>query len=119
MKKELIDKIKNESKNIFYLFLIGIIIFKILFYKESFLIILRTVFAFFWLFILPGFYLMYYWHEKLGFLERFIIGVTVSASVIGIFSYYFGLLGLNIKYHGILLPVLFLIIDFFIVWRKK
>ena len=118
MKKELIEKLKNESMTIFYLFLIAIVIFKIIFYKENFLIILRTVFAFFWLFILPGFYLMYYWHEKLGFLERFIIGIAVSASLIGIFSYYIGLAGLNIKYHGIFLPTLFLIIGFFMIWKK-
>ena len=86
---------------------------------ESFLIVLRTVFAFFWMFILPGFYLMYYWHEKLSFLERFIVGIAVSASVIGISSYYLGLAGLNIKYHGILLPILFLIIDFILIWKNK
>lgn len=119
MKKELISKIKDEGKHLIYLFLIGIIIFKILFYKEGFLIILRTAFAFFWLFILPGFYLMYCWHKKLNFLERFIIGIPISTSVIGILSYYLGLIGLNINYHGFILPILFLLIDFLLIWRKK
>jgi len=119
MKQKLIYQIKKESAYLIYLLLSGVILFKILFYKESLLIVLRTVLAFFWLFILPGFYLMYYWHEKLSFLERFLLGIAVSASVIGISSYYLGLAGLNIKYHGILLPILFLAVGFFLVWRKK
>lgn len=118
MKRELISKIKSEGKHLFYLFLAAIIIFTILFYKESFLIVLRTVLAFFWLFILPGFSLMYYWHEKLSFLERLIIGIAVSASVIGISSYYLGLLGLHIKYHGVILPALLISLAFFLNFRK-
>lgn len=118
MKKELNDKIRKEAIILFYLFLTAVLVFKIIFYRENLMIILRTIFAFFWLFILPGFYLMYHWHDKLSFLERFIIGVAVSASVIGVSSYYLGIIGLNIKYHVFLLPSLFLLIDFFLVWKK-
>lgn len=109
----------NELKYIGILFVIGVIGFKICFYKESFVVVIRTVFSLFWLFVLPGFSLMYYWHDKLSFLERLIIGVALGAALIGSISYYLGLLGLHIKYHGIILPVLFLIVAFIIIVKKK
>ena len=119
MNKELTDKIKRESLNILILVAVGVVLFKIVFYKENLMVVLRTVTAFFWLFVIPGFYLMYYWHEKLDFLERFLIGMALSGSIIGIASYYISLLGLNIKYHIILLPLVCLIAAGVVVWRKK
>ncbi|MDP7506795.1 MAG: hypothetical protein QF362_05145 [Candidatus Woesearchaeota archaeon] len=116
MKKDLI---KKEAVSLVYILLAGIVILKILFYNEDFPTILRTLLAFFWLFILPGFSLMYYWEDKLNFMERFLIGVAVSAAIIGTCSYYFGLIGLNIKYHGILLPLLLLTIGSIIIIKNK
>jgi uncharacterized membrane protein len=49
---------------------------------------------------------MLYWKKNLEFIERFIIGIGISAAIIGIFSYYIGLIGLNLKYQSILLPLL-------------
>ncbi len=118
MKKELTEKLKKESLSILILFLVIIIMFKILFYKEGFLAVLRAVFALFWVFVLPGFYLMYYWHEQLEFMVRLIIGIAVSSAIIGIASYYLGLLGLNIMYHGIILPAACLIAGFFIIYKE-
>jgi len=116
MKKELI---KKEAVYLLCLFLVGIVIFKILFYKENLFVVVRTVFALFWLFILPGFSIMCYWHEKLGFLERAFAGALMNAAIMGITSYYIGLLGLNIKYHGIILPLFFLIIGTLIIIKRK
>ena len=118
MKKELMDKLKKESLSILILFVAIVIMFKILFYKEGFLAVLRTVFALFWVFVLPGFCLMYYWHEQLEFMARLIIGIAVSSAIIGIASYYLGLLGLNIMYHGIILPAICLIAGFFIISKE-
>jgi len=103
----------NELKYIGILFITGLVIFKILFYKENLIIILRTVFALFWMFALPGYAVMYYWHDKLSFLERFIIGIALGIAVIGIASYYLGLIGLNIKYHVVLPLVIILVCLFF------
>ena len=119
LNKNLIDKLKKEFSVVGVLFIVFLIVFKILFYKESLIIVIKTVFALFWIFVLPGFALMYYWHDKLNFLERLIIGITLSAALIGLLSYYLGLFGLNIKYHGFLLPILFLIIAFVIIVKKK
>mgnify|MGYP001561148066 CR=1 FL=1 len=109
MNKESFELMKKELLYIVILFLIALIIFKIIYYKDSFIATLRFVASLFWLFAIPGYIVMFYWKEKLDFTERFIIGIALSAAVIGVSSYYIGLIGLNIKYHGILLPVLMII----------
>ena len=118
LKKESFELMKKELAYIGMLFLIILLIFKIIYYKGNFIITLRFVASLFWLFALPGYFIMFYWKEKLEFTERFIIGIALSAAVIGILSYYIGLIGLNIKYHGILLPVLMIIAGIVINLKK-
>jgi len=110
LKKEVFDHIKKELKYIGILFLLVLVIFKIAFFKEDLVVLLRNVLALLWLFALPGYFIMLYWKENLGFLERFIIGIALSAAIIGISSYYLGLTGLNIKYHAIILPLVLIFI---------
>ena len=119
MNKELMEKIRREFSYIGLLLIITVVLFKILFYRGNFLSILRTSVSFFWMFIVPGFSLIYCWHEKLEFIERFIAGVALSAALVGISSYYLGLIGLHIKYHGILLPIIFLVIAMITIWKKE
>ncbi|MAE43025.1 hypothetical protein CMO93_04590 [Candidatus Woesearchaeota archaeon] len=106
LKKEVFNEIGKEMKNLGLLFLIVLVIFKIAFYKENLIDIFRNVTSLFWLFVLPGYFIMLYWKKNLEFIERFIIGIGISAAIIGIFSYYIGLIGLNLKYQSILLPLL-------------
>ena len=105
MKKEAFDTAIRESKYLGLAFLIGLVIFKIVFYQENLIALFMNVLSLFWIFALPGYFIMLYWKEKLGFLERFVIGLILSAAIIGILSYYLGLMGLNIKYHAIILPL--------------
>ena len=109
MNREVFNSIKEESKYIGILFVIGLVIFKIVYFKESPAVLLKIVASLFWLFVIPGYFSVLYWKEKLEFTERFVIGMMVSAAIIGIFSYYIGLIGLNIKYHIFVLPVLIII----------
>ena len=110
MKKEVFEDMKKELMYIGLLFIIALVVFKIAFFKEEVTVLLRTVLSLFWLFVLPGYFILLYWKEKLGFMERFIVGIMVSAAIIGIASYYIGLIGLNLKYHAILLPLVLIII---------
>ena len=119
MNKEAFNSIKEESKYIGILFVIGLIIFKIIYFKESFVVLLKIVASLFWLFAIPGYFAMLYWKEKLEFAERFVIGVLLSAAVIGIFSYYIGLIGLNIKYHTFVLPILIMAVGLVAAIMKK
>ena len=110
LKKEVFNIIKKESIYAGILFLLAVIIFKIAFFKEDIVIIFRNVLSLFWLFAIPGYIIMLYWRENLDFIERFVIGISLSAAIIGIFSYYFGIIGLNIRYHSVVLPLILIII---------
>jgi uncharacterized membrane protein len=112
-------KLKKEFMHIGILFVLSVIIFKIAFYKESFIVILRTVASIFWLFVLPGFAIMYYWHDRLEMPVRLVLGIGFSAAVIGILSYYIGLFGLHVKYHTILLPLAMILTGIFLIFRQK
>lgn len=119
LKKEAFDFIGKESKYMGIVFALVFVALKIAFYKESLLVALRTSISLLWLFVLPGYFLMLYWREKLGFFERLIIGIALAAAVIGIASYYLGLAGLHIRYHSFLLPALFIVAGIAINYYKK
>ncbi|MBI4143325.1 hypothetical protein HY487_00410 [Candidatus Woesearchaeota archaeon] len=119
MNKEAFNSVKEESKYVGILFIAALIIFKIIYFKENFVALLKITASLFWLFAIPGYFAMLYWREKLEFAERFVIGVLLSAAIIGIFSYYFGLIGLNMKYHAFILPPVIIIIGFMAAMKKK
>ena len=103
--KEIFNKAKKEFLYLLIIFITFSILFKIIFFKENLIVILRVILSIFWMFAIPGYFILFYWHEKLEFAERLIMGIALSAAIIGIFSYYFGIMGLNIKYHIALLPL--------------
>ncbi len=116
---ETISKVKTELGYIIIIFITVSIISKIAFSQEEMLTVIRVTSAFFWLFVLPGFCLMFYWQDKLGFIERFIAGSVLGAASVVISSNYLGLIGVHIKYHGIILPFVMITISVFWVARKE
>jgi len=118
LKKEVFDDIIKESRYMGILLLLALVIFKIAFYKENFVGLLRIVLSIFWLFVLPGYFIMLYWKEKLGFIERIVVGILIAAAIMGISSYYISLAGLNLKFHAILLPLLMIFTGVVINLRK-
>ena len=119
MNKEIFDSIKKESGYIGILFIIALVIFKIIYFKENAVVILKIAASLFWLFAIPGYFAMLYWKDKLEFAERFVVGIALSAAVIGILSYYIGLIGLNMKYHSFILPPMVIIIGLVAAMKKK
>ena len=119
LKKEVFSVIVRESKYIGILFFLALVIFKIAFYKENFIVILRNVLSLFWLFVLPGYFIMLYWKENLEFIERVIVGIGIAAAIIGISSYYISLMGFNLKYHAIALPLLIIFMGVTINAKKS
>lgn len=119
MNKEVFNSTKEESKYIGILFIVGLVIFKIIYFKESLAVLLKIAASLFWLFVIPGYFAMLYWKNKLEFAERFVVGIALSAALIGIFSYYLGLIGLNMKYHAFILPPVIIIIGLVAAIRKK
>lgn len=103
-------RLKDEILQISILYLAIIGIFKLLFFNEDIIVVLKVVSGFYFVFLIPGFAMMYYWNEKLDFLERLIIGTVLGMAVFGIISYYTGLMGFNLKYQSYVLPVLFTVL---------
>ena len=117
--KEIFNAIKNESRYVGLLFLIALIIFKIIYFNENLAVLIRFVFSLFWLFALPGYFITLYWKENLEFMERFVVGIALAAAIVGISSYYIGLIGIDIKYHTFLLPFLIIAIGLAAAMNKK
>ncbi|MBW2989447.1 hypothetical protein KY358_03955 [Candidatus Woesearchaeota archaeon] len=115
----LIQKVKKESMHIGILFLIVLAAFKVFFTESSILLVSRVVFSIFWLSLVPGFYLMYYFVEKMDFIERLIIGTIFGFAVNSISGYNLGLLGVDVKVQIFLVPITCLIIAGIIIYRKE
>ena len=112
MHSKLIDELRNELKLLAAAFVAVIIILKIAYYKESLLVVVRTAAALFWLFMLPGYAMMLYWREKLGFTERVVAGTVAAMALNGIASYYLGLIGLKLQNQTLILPAAVVIVSF-------
>jgi len=97
----------QELKKLGILFVLIFIIFVVLFRKENFLVTLRTVLAIFYIFIIPGYFITL--NMKLDFAERIVIGCAISAAIIGIVSYFLGLMGINLLYMFIFYPLIIII----------
>lgn len=97
----------------------GMIIFQLLFFRENVITTAMVVLALFWLFVIPGFAVMYYWHDKLDFTERLVIGIVLGIAVMGVMSYYIGLAGIHVKHHFMLPAIIIGIVAFFMMRKKK
>jgi len=113
------EKLLNELKKVGLVFIASVVVFQIVFFRENFFVNLRVVGAFFWLFVLPGFMVMYYWHKQLGILQRLIIGTATGIALTGITSYYTSLIGLHIKHHTLIIPAIIISVCLLLIWKKK
>ncbi len=84
------------------LFTILLIILRIAFYKDSFLMVLRFAASLYWLFILPGTTLLLAWGKRWGFAERAAVGTAAALSIVGTASYYLAIAGLPVRYHHLI-----------------
>lgn len=110
LRREVFNLLKREILYLLYVLLIVLLVFKIAFFNESIVVLIRSILSLFWVFIIPGYFAMIFWHDKLDFIQRILIGTAASAGLTGTISYYLGLAGLNIKYHTVLLPLLIIIL---------
>lgn len=104
---------KKDNICLLALLIAILLIFKIVFYKDTIINSVKISFAIMWIMIIPGYTFMLYWREHLNFIERAVIGSCASAGMYGILSYYLGIIGVHVKYHIFILPVLFIVIGVF------
>lgn len=102
----LIKELKREALKFGISFAVFAATLKIVFIGESLLTVIRAAAGFYWLYVLPGFALVYCWRGRLAFIERLIIGSVLGLAAVGVIGYNLSALGLHMKYHAILLPLL-------------
>jgi hypothetical protein len=107
---------KKELKTLGIGFIALAIVIFVAFKQSSLVEVLRTAFSLYWMFVLPGYALSLC--SKQGFVERLIIGTTVQVAAYGLTSYYAGLLGWHVATHGLVLPVLSIIVGI-ALWKKS
>ncbi len=91
---------------------------KILFFNESLITVLKLSLSVYWVFIIPGIGITYLF-QKMGFIERFALSLAIGAALVGVSSYYLGIIGIHIKYSAIIVPAFFNIISIAIMIRSK
>ena len=119
MRKEVFEQLKKELVLVGAIFAIIVLTAKLVFIKEELFVVLRAIASIFWLIVLPGYFIMFYWSQELKFFERLIIGIGVATAVTGLLSYYTGLIGVHIKYHIFLLPLVIIIVSVLVSLRAK
>ena len=112
--KEEFKEVKKELMILAALLIAIAIVFKIIYYNESIVVVLRTVLAIFWLFVIPGYFFMLNWRSHLGLPERLVVGSALSAGLVGIVSYYAGIIGIGVSWHWALAPFVLIIIGIFL-----
>lgn len=113
------NKLKKEFLYMGILLVLLIILLKIIFNNESFYVILKLSLSLFWLFIFPGFMMMYLFIDKLNLIERIIAGFVLGMAFFGVVGYNLGVLGLPIKYQNWILPIVGISIGIFALIKKK
>lgn len=110
--------IKKETGYLVIIAAVFLIGFKILFYQESVEVIARTVGGIFWMSIVAGFPVMYYWHHQLNFLERITIGGVLGLGLSTVTAYYLSFVGVGLKLSAFLLPPLFGVVGSAMVYLR-
>tara|TARA_Y100000310_G_C20199126_1_gene586045 strand:+ start:201 stop:575 length:375 start_codon:yes stop_codon:yes gene_type:complete len=73
--------ILNDLKLLLIIFIMMFVFFKIYYFNENFFLILKLILSHFYLFLLPGYCLMFYYLKELKFYERFIIGMGLGYGI--------------------------------------
>ena len=113
------ESITTEIKKLGITLIIAIAAFKIAFYKESIINILRIILSSYWLFILPGYAILLKFKENFEFSVRFILGTVLGLGIYGVFSYYLGLVGINVHYHWMIIPTAIIAVMALIILIKQ
>lgn len=85
----------NDHLKLFLTYIGFYVAMQIFFIKDSLWDILKMTSMLFFLFVLPGFSILY----KKEFLERLVFGFILSLAIVGTLSYYIGLVFLHINMH--------------------
>lgn len=105
-------ELKQEAKWLAAAFAAFLVILYIAYRDESIITVARTAAAIYWLFVIPGYAVMLNWRGHIGFVERIVAGTVGAMAVVGVASYYLGLIGLKLQNQTLILPTAVIIISF-------
>ena len=114
-----IQQLKDDAVWVIAATIILGIILKILFPLSSITEIAKLVGGALWLFTIPGYCIMLAWRKEIELKERIVVGMLAAAGLFAIASYYFGIIGLHIKYHTILFPIIVVLASIIMINSKK
>jgi len=101
-----IKTLKKDFTYIISLFVLGLVFFRIIFYKDSFVTTLKILLAIFIQIIIPGYFLVYVFFNKPSFAQKFILGIGLSTVFFTTIGYILGTMSLNIKFYWPLFIIL-------------
>jgi len=113
------EEIIKEVKGLLIVLLVIFIFLKIGFYKDSFLNILIISLGLFWSYILPGYSILAIFKDKVAFVERIFVGFAFSLVLVGVPSYYLGLIGFSLHNQVYLLPGAVIVIGILIRYYRR
>lgn len=114
LKNKVLLEISSELKNIAIAFFVFAMLLKIVFYNENTLTVLWWDFSLFYIIFLPGFFIVLCCMSKINFIERCLLAIPAGTAAVGVISYYLGVVGLNVKYHFVAVPLAVVVISIII-----
>lgn len=115
--REQMRELKQEAKWLAAAFAALLVILYITYRDENITTVARTAAAIYWLFVIPGYAVMLHWRGHLGFVERVVVGTVAAMAVVGVSSYYLGLIGLKLQNQTLILPAAVIVISFALAAR--
>ncbi|MBI2139371.1 hypothetical protein HYU14_00485 [Candidatus Woesearchaeota archaeon] len=115
----MLQQLKEDGKKIGLGFAAAAILLQAVFYRGSFFVIFKMSLSLFWLFVIPGFFLLYLFRKEMPFLERFVMGTILGMAFFGVIGYNLRIIGMAAIYQAWLLPILGIGIGAFALSRRE
>ncbi|MBI2576845.1 hypothetical protein HYV84_06520 [Candidatus Woesearchaeota archaeon] len=97
---------KEHGKALGISFILIFAIIFIAFSKESIGVVLRLAGSMFWLYVVPGYFLLGIVSEKFDHAERIVLGTIVGIGAYGALGYNLGLLGVKFSLQRWIVPII-------------
>lgn len=117
MNTDLGKKIIGDLKLLGMGFLAALLIYALIFFNEAAANVILLITGIYWLLVLPAFGITYL-IEEMDFLERHIISIPLSSALVGISSYYLGILGMPPAESLVYAPAFFIFASVIMVFIK-
>ena len=113
------ELLKSEWVRLLYIAIGMAIVLKLIFFNDSFAGIWRITLALLWIAVIPGYCMTLWLNMRYQLALRLIVGSMASAAIVGIASYYIGIMGIDIWYHPFLIPPGIIAVSVLLYARKK